>query len=131
MPFPMLGDSERISDQNVHTYRAYVTFGVASVTSYKGKGFTLTRTGVGVYQVTMGINYQRFIAYPQATWSKAAGTAILVPAVTAEGTLGTTGVFSFTLVNPNTGTATEPATTEKMTLEWSLSMDNENNNTGG
>jgi hypothetical protein len=130
MGYPSLKPSEYTSDQNVHKYRADVLFGAAAITSYKGKGFTLARLGVGNYRITMEQPYLRFIDRPQFAWEKAAGTAVLSTLVTASAALGTTGTFEITTVTA-AGVATEPANGDKATLTWALTQDGENNATGG
>jgi hypothetical protein len=130
MAFPPLYD-EKCNDQTAHCFRITVTFGTAAISSYKAKGVTMSRTGVGVYQLTLAQPYLKFQKYPVVSWAKAAGTAVLVPVVNDQSTLGTTGVFSFTLVAPVTGTATEPANGDLATIEFIVTQDPENNATGG
>ena len=116
------------SDQNVHGYSAYVTFGAAAITTAYGKGFTLARTGVGVFSVTLQQPYNRFTKLPRFDWSKAAGTAVLSTVTTVISTLGTTGVFEVKTVTA-AGVATEPTDGDIATLTFEVTQDPENNAT--
>jgi len=123
MTYPMVKASEYSTDQNVHAYSAYVTFDAAAILTAVGKGFTITRTGVGTYTITLPQPYKRFVRLPRIAWAKAAGAAAMLQVIVDDlTTLGTTGVFKITTVLAS-GVATEPAVTEIATIDWAVTQD--------
>ena len=130
MTYPSMKPSTYTADQNVHEFSAYCVFGAAVLTSYKGKGFTMVRDNVGIYTITMAQPYLRFIRFPRFTWQKAAGTDVLSTVTTVISTLETTGVFTIKAVTA-AGVATEPVDGNIATLDWALTQDGANNDTGG
>ena len=68
--------------------------------------------------------------FPKFTWQKAAGTDVLDTVTTVISTLKTTGVFTIKAVTA-AGVTTEPTDGNIATLDWAVTQDDANNDTGG
>lgn len=109
-------------------FKVRVTFGSAAVASYLSKDVTFARTGVGTFTVTFPQTYKEITDF--SFGMKDATGAVLNWVITDESTLLTTGVITLKSAVA-AGTATEPASGDKVYLSFGVSRDNQNANYGG
>lgn len=89
---------------------SFSTNGTSTPTATKGRGFTVARTGVGVFTVTLAESYFDVIAVTASlSLATAAKQMVQVTGWTAPTTQGSRAVVTLTTMASDTGTAADIA----------------------
>lgn len=115
--FPSQG---RCNVANKHTYRVEVTYGASAVTSYRGREITLADTSAGKMTITFPRTYRSIEGFRWG-WTSCAAGAVLFPVILTDDVDDTGTVIVET--RTEAGTATDPASGDKLILEFDLSYD--------
>lgn len=104
-------------DRHLKVLFGVVTFGVAEITSQASNGFTVTRTGVGLYTLTLEDKYSDLLGMPVQYFSAAPNATDSCNLKIVTETVATTKLITFQLWDTDSPAATDPATTDKLFIQ--------------
>lgn len=97
--------------------------GTASIAKLAGSGWTIARTGTGVYVVTPDVNFPKLEGGGAVVMSSGNPLVAKVSAYVIGGGAGTVASVTFTVMNATTGTATDLGAAEELwfNITWKRS----------
>lgn len=125
---PILAPAGEQNAYGTHTFHVRATFGSGAVASYRSKDATFARSTTGTFTVTLPKAYREIVSFGGGF--KDATGAPLTLVISDESTLGTTGVVTFES-RVAAGTATDPASGDKLYLSLTVSCDTLNDSFTG
>lgn len=90
--------------------------GTASIAKVAGSGWTIARTGTGVYVVTPDVNFPKLEGGVGMVMSATNPLSVKASAYVIAGGAGTVANITFTVFNSTTGTATDLGAAEELWL---------------
>lgn len=117
----LFNNSAQTLDRGIVSLFGVVTFGAASIASQSCVGFSVARTDVGKYTLTLTDKYNTLLGMPTQYFSATPNAADpLLPAILVTETVASTKLITFELWDAESPAATEPAEGDKLFIQIHL-----------